>query len=102
MTEELVKPETYKLALTKGFELYDNVSQNLLQKALREVYELNIFVVNFQSKKLFRFYIEQVYVDTVNYGSYEAALEQGIIKALSIIEMPKKEENEENKEITKS
>lgn len=93
MTEELVKPETYKLALVKGFELYDNVSQSLLQRALREIYKLNIFVVNYQSTKIYRFYIHEVYVDETNYGSYEAALEQAIVKALSIIEMPKKEED---------
>lgn len=99
MTEELVKPETYKLATEKGFELYDNVSQNLLQRALREIYKLNIFVVNYQSTKIFRFYIQDAYIDEVNYGSYEACLEQGLTKALSIIKMPEKQENEKIKKL---
>jgi len=94
MTEELIKPETYKLAVEKGFELFDNVSQGLVQKALREIFKINLFVVNFQSTKIFRFYIQEIYIDEVNYGSYEAALESGILKALSLIELPKEKKDE--------
>lgn len=93
MTETLVKQETFELAKTKGFELFDNVSQGLLQKGLRENYKLNLFVVNYQSTKIYRFYIQDIYVDETNYGSYEVALEQGLIKCLNLIKMPKLEEN---------
>ena len=110
MKEQLISFETAKLAKEKGFNLrcqygcmigssdvlvetknhqlkFSVPTQSLLQKWLRESKNLDMRIYRDYQFLIKNKNEESKYYDSVEYGSYEEALEKGLQKALKLIEV---------------
>ena len=106
LKEQLILKETLELAKVKGFEIHQDieVTQSLIQKWLREVHEIDVYVIPYtipiKNKKVHKMYgtlpkskdrikqyesIAQGFSYS-GYSSYEEALEIVLVAGLNIIE----------------
>lgn len=105
--EQIIKLETTKLLKEKGINLNcETLTQSLVQKWLREVHGINIFMCfkpNIKKWDFVPYDMKMTGMEYVKYNSeylksrrerrydtYEDALENGIVEALNMIKTPKK------------
>lgn len=78
-----------KLEFAKEFVEYWRPTQSLLQKWLREVHHIDVWVVpskNLDEELCYSYLIDTLnYTDSEDYTTYEEALEEGLQEALKLI-----------------
>jgi hypothetical protein len=109
MKEQQIDLQTAELAWSKGFKKRNNINQGLLQKWLREVHNIDIFVIpnftpnynycNFDrniighnlNERIFDVYEFTIFINRKSnykskfYDTYEEALEFGLQKSFNLI-----------------
>jgi len=106
MKDELIKFETAKLAKERGFTEgcgwllhkdndgsytncddlgYNQPTQSLLQRWLREVHNIDIFLFKGKNGYYTQAYQLDLNTENLNFSTYEEALEVGLFEALKLI-----------------